>query len=155
MAKQMVEYSKKFELPLITSLEKCLPQSGRVLDIRGRHSFYLDIANQFKVFWCLFEDEKIIGTVAVKELDEENCELKSLYLLEEYHGLGYGKAMLEKAVSFAKEVGYHRMYLDSLSTSTKALGLYSRVGFVDTERYNQNVRSDVFMVLELHTKCEE
>ena len=155
MEKQIVEYDKKYESKLIRFLEQCLPQSGRVLDIRGRHSFYLDIANRFKVFWCLFEDEKIIGTVAVKELDEENCELKSLYLLEEYHGLGYGKAMLEKAVSFAKEVGYHRMYLDSLSTSTKALGLYSRVGFVDTERYNQNVRSDVFMVLELHTKCEE
>lgn len=155
MEKQIVEYNRKYEPQLITFLEKCLPQSGRALDISGRHSFYLDIANQFKVFWCLFEDEEIIGTVAVKELDEENCELKSLYLLEDYQGLGYGKGMLMQAIEFAQRAGYHRMYLDSLSTSTKALRLYSRVGFTDTERYNQNERSDVFMVLELQAKDEE
>ena len=41
------------------------------------------------------------------------------------------------------------MYLDSLSTSTKAIALYQKAGFVNTEKYNQNERSDVFMVLNL------
>ncbi len=98
----------------------------------------------------MFDNDKVIGAVAVKELDAASCELKSLYLLERYHGKGYGKRLLGKAVAYAKELGYRKMYLDSLSTSTKAVALYRRAGFVDTERYNQNERSDVFMVLELN-----
>lgn len=143
------EYKKEFEPLLIEFLEQCLPESGRALDLQTRHGFYLDITNNFKAFWCLFDNDKIIGAVGVKELDNARCELKSLYLLEKYHGMGYGKCLLGKAIDYAKNAGYGRMYLDSLSTSTKAIGLYRRFGFADTERYNENERSDVFMVLDL------
>lgn len=63
--------------------------------------------------------------------------------------MGYGKRLLKAAIAYAKDYGYEKMYLDSLSTSKKAIALYRRAGFVDTERYNQNERSDVFMVLDL------
>lgn len=145
-----VKYQKEYELFLIDFLEKCLPESGRVLDISGRHSFYKNIEKYFKAFWCMFDQEKVIGTVAVKELDDKSCELKSLYLFEQYHGRGYGKCLLEKAITYAKESGYEKMYLDSLSTSKKAISLYRKVGFVETERYNQNEHSDVFMILDLN-----
>lgn len=143
------KYHKMYEPLLIDFLEQCLPESGRALDINGRHSFYKNIENSFNAFWCMFDQDKIIGAVAVKELDSKCCELKSLYLLEKYHGLGYGKCLLQKAISHAKEYGYELMYLDSLSTSKKAIALYRKAGFIDTERYNQNERSDVFMVLDL------
>lgn len=145
----VIEYNKIYEPLLIDFLEQCLPESGRALDINGRHSFYKDIENCFKAFWCMFDQRKVIGAVAVKELDDTCCELKSLYLLERYHGMGYGKCLLQKAIAYAKESGYGKMYLDSLSTSKKAIALYRKSGFVDTERYNQNERSDVFMVLDL------
>ena len=54
-----------------------------------------------------------------------------------------------QAIYFAKQVGYEEMYLDSLSTSKKALDLYGKVGFVQTERYNQSQTADVFMALKL------
>ena len=144
-----IEYQKEFEPILIDFLEKCLPESGRALDLQTRHNFYLDIEHSFKEFWCMFDDDKIIGAVGIKELDNASCELKSLYLLERYHGMGYGKCLLGIAIDYAKEVGYRKMYLDSLSTSTKAIGLYRIFGFTDTDRYNENERSDVFMVLDL------
>lgn len=144
-----IEYKKAFEPLLIEFLEQCLPESGRALNLQTRHNFYLDIANCFKAFWCMFDGGKIIGAVGVKELNNATCELKSLYLLERYHSKGYGKCLLNTAIAYAKETEYEKMYLDSLSTSTKAIGLYRRFGFVDTERYNENERSDVFMVLDL------
>jgi len=146
---ESVIYQKKYEPLLLEFLEKCLPESGRSLDINGRHSCYKDIGNFYKVFYCMFDDDRIIGVAAVKELTETSCELKSLYLLEQYHGKGLGKCLLNKAISYAKENGYKKMYLDSLSTSKKAIALYRKTGFTDTERYNQNERSDVFMVLDL------
>ena len=135
---------------LLDFLKRCLPESGRALDIGGRHSFYNDIDGSFDGFWCMFADDgDVIGCVGVRRLGDADCELKSLYLLEEYHGMGYGRCLLEKAVGFAREAGYARMYLDTLSTSHKAIRLYRRAGFNDVERYNRSERSDVFMMLEL------
>lgn len=145
----IVKYDDKYFAKLVEFLEKCLPESGRALDIDGRHSFYKDIENYFKGFWCMFHNEEIIGAVAVHQLSEKNCELKSLYLLEKYHGRGYGRKLLDTAIDFANNYGYEKMYLDSLSTSTRAVALYRKNGFIDTEKYNDSVRSDVFMVLDL------
>ena len=146
---EIIEYTKAYEPQLIEFLEKCLPQSGRALDINGRHFCYKNTSDFFKIFWCMLDSGQIIGVVAVKELSETSCELKSLYLLENYHGRGLGKCLLNKAIAFANESGYEKMYLDSLSTSTNAIALYRKTGFSDTERYNNNERSDVFMVLDL------
>ncbi|MBQ3379048.1 MAG: GNAT family N-acetyltransferase [Clostridia bacterium] len=151
---EAIEYKKEFEPLLLAFLKNCLPESGRKLDISGRHKYYLDIENYFRRFWCMFDGENIVGTVAVSELDKKSCELKSLYLLEWYHGLGYGRRLLEKAISFAKESGYEKMYLESLSKSKKALALYRKKGFVDTEKYNESEYTDVFMVLDLKKNCD-
>ncbi len=58
--------------------------------------------------------------------------------------------MLIYAINQAKKHGYKEMFLDSLSTSTKAIALYRKVGFNDTEKYNLSFYSDVFMVLGLY-----
>ena len=142
-------YDESCEEKLIGFLKECLPQSGRALDINGRHSFYNDIENSFEAFRVMYDGDDIIGTVGVRRLNANDCELKSLYLLEKYHGRGYGKALLSDAVSYAKAAGFEKMYLDTFSTSTKAVGLYRSCGFRECERYNDNERSDVFMCLDL------
>ena len=145
----ITEYDKTLESRLFAFLEKCLPESGRSLDLNGRHSFYKDIPCHFDVFLCMTDGETIIGTVAVRPMNDKDCELKSLYLLEKYHGMGLGRKLLETAVRYASDSGYERMYLDSLSNSKRALKLYRMAGFRDTEKYNDSIFSDVFMVLEL------
>ena len=143
----MTEYELSREPQLFAFLEKCLPESGRALDLDGRHSYYKDIPGHFDVFLCMVDGETIIGTVAVRRMNDKDCELKSLYLLEKYHGMGLGRKLLETAVRYAADSGYERMYLDSLSTSKRALKLYRMAGFRD--KYNGSIFSDVFMVLEL------
>ena len=41
------------------------------------------------------------------------------------------------------------MYLDTLSSSKKAIRLYEKTGFVKTERYNDNYMAEIFMILKL------
>ncbi|NLT09925.1 MAG: GNAT family N-acetyltransferase [Ruminococcus sp.] len=130
-------------------LSQCFPESGRLFELNGKHSFYNDIPGYFEFFLCLFCNEDLIGTVAVKRLNDTDSELKSLYLFKAYQGKGLGYKLLTEAISFAASNGYSRMYLDSMSTSTKAIRLYRRAGFRDTERYNDNQKADVFMVLDL------
>lgn len=146
---EITVYKREYYQKLICFLEKCLPESGRELEINGRHKAYSDIEKYNSKFWCLFDNEHIIGAVAVKELDGDSCELKSLYLLKEYQGRKLGYELLQTAVSYAVLAGYQKMYLDTFSTSTRAVSLYEKAGFVYTHRYNENYKADVFMVMEL------
>ena len=57
--------------------------------------------------------------------------------------------MLQKAVSKAREAGYSAMYLDTMSSSRKAIALYEKAGFVMTDRYNKSPFTDVFMVMPI------
>lgn len=147
-----VPYRKEYEPRLLRFLAACLPESGRVLEISGRHRFYLHIAEEFTAFWCMFDGENVIGTVAVRALDAQRCELKSLYLLAAYHGRGYGRLLLETALAYAGQAGFRQMYLDSLSTSTKACALYRKAGFTDTEPYHTGGIADVFMMRALDSE---
>ncbi len=130
-------------------MEVCLPQSGRRFELDGRHKMYDKVEEYFEVFWCLFDKEQIIGTVALKRLNDDCCELKALYLLEQYHKNGLGYRLLKTAIEKARQNGYKKMYLDTLSTSRNAIALYEKAGFVRTQRYNANDTADVFMELKL------
>lgn len=146
---QIRKYEKGYYDRVIDFLDKCLPESGRRLDLNGRHKIYCSIEESFEEFWCLFDGENIVGTAALKKLGGKSCELKTLYLLEAYHGRGLGRLLLETVLKAAREKGFERICLDSLSSSEKAIALYKKAGFAETERYNENPAADVFMALEL------
>ena len=147
------KYKRQYHDKLLQFLEACLPQSGRCYELNGRHKMYNDVSEYFEHFWCLFDGEDMIGTVALKKLDSGKCELKSLYLLEQYHKKGLGRLLLNTAIQEAKRNGYGEMYLDSLSSGRRAVRLYEKAGFERTERYNDNEKADIFMVLKLDKKC--
>ena len=90
-----------------------------------------------------------IGTAGLKKLDSGRCELKALYLLEKYYGKGLGRRLLDTVLQKARRDGYREMYLDTLSTSKRAVRLYEKAGFKRTEKYNDNDAADIFMVLRL------
>jgi N-acetylglutamate synthase-like GNAT family acetyltransferase len=93
---------------------------------------------------------QIIGTSALKKMDEKKCELKCVYLYKKYHSLGLGTLMCKKIINMAKDKGYTEMYLDTISeTSGRAIEMYKRLGFVMIEKYHESARSDIFMRLFL------
>ncbi len=142
-------YKAEIKTQLFDFFEKCLPESGRCFNLQMQHKSFQDIENNFEKLWCLFDDDKLIGTVALRKINDSDCELKSLYLFDAYQGKRLGYKLISTAIDYAKNSSYKRMFLDTLSTSTRALMLYEKIGFKYTERYNNAVRSDVFMVLSL------
>lgn len=144
---QTRKYEGKDQRLLLHFLEECLPQSGRRFQPEGRHKMYYSVNQYFEHFWCLFDRKYMIGTVALKKLDDKRYELKSLYLLEKYHKKGLGKQLLKLAIQKAWEEGCKEIYLDTLSSSKNAIHLYEKTGFVRTQRYNSNDTADVFMKL--------
>jgi putative acetyltransferase len=91
------------------------------------------------IFLVMTEDEELIGTGAIRRLDEETCELKRLWLLLPYHGRGLGYRLLQELLSFARQKGYARIRLETdRDAQSRAYNLYKRLGFYEIPRYSDN-----------------
>ena len=69
------------------------------------------------------------GIFPTEALPEKTCELVKLYLDKAARGTGLGKALLLKAMDWAKENGYEQVYLESMPELSKAVSIYEKVGF--------------------------
>lgn len=136
--------TEQMEKEVLQFLQSVLPESGRNMDADAIEQ-YVKSLEDFEKVWCLYDGTKLIGTVGVRRLDEWNCELKALYLYSKYHGQGLGYRLLSTALGEAKQAGFEAVYLDTLSTSERAIRLYKAAGFTEIAPYKETIRSDVFM----------
>ena len=145
----LVPYNESYKQKVFDFTDRCFEELGKKFEPDGRHDFYNNIGDNFVVFYCLIDQDKLIGTVALKKLGENTVELKAMYLDRSYRGKGLGRHLMDKIVDEAKRLGYKSIVLDSMSQYKDALRLYERTGFKNTERYNDNLYADVFMKLDL------
>lgn len=146
---ELVQYKDEYKQRLFDFTDRCFEELSKNFEPEGRHYFYKDIGKSFEVFYCLTDEEKVIGTVGLKKIDDYTVELKALYLDKAYRGQHLGNRLIKVAISEAKTCGFKSIVLDSMSKYKEALCLYEKCGFKTTERFNDNVYADVFMRLEL------
>ena len=146
---ELVQYKEEYKQRVFDFTDRCFEELGKKFEPEGRHYFYNDIEKSFEVFYCLLDEEKVIGTVALKKIDEYTVELKALYLDKAYRGQHLGSRLVKAVVDEAGKLGYKSIVLDSMSKYKDALRLYEKYGFKNTERFNDNIYADVFMKLDL------
>lgn len=73
-----------------------------------------------------------VGAVAIKRLSESGFEFCKLVVTEASRGHGAGRALVETCLDFAAANGGPALYLQSFNALDVALGLYRRMGFVDS-----------------------
>lgn len=66
------------------------------------------------------------------------CEMKRLFVRPAFRGCGAGWALAETAVAGARDAGYRRILLDTLSVLEQSHGIYRRLGFRETGPYYRN-----------------
>jgi GNAT superfamily N-acetyltransferase len=88
------------------------------------------------------------GCVALRQIGEDLCEMKRLFVRPAFRGRGIGRAMANAIVEQARRIGYKRMRLDTVLEP--ALSLYRSLGFREIPPYQPvPIEGVVFMELEL------
>lgn len=105
-------------------------------------------------------DGRVAGGAGIAPLENgesDVCELRKMYFLPEARGIGAGTAMMQRCLDAAREAGFGRCYLETLTGMDGAQALYLRSGFArlcapmgGTGHFS----CDRFFLLDLHTPAK-
>jgi GNAT superfamily N-acetyltransferase len=89
-------------------------------------------------FFIIYSDENPIGCAGLKKFDEKSCELKRMYIKEQFRGRGFAKTVIEFLLNEAKLLGYKEVLLDTNAVMPVAIKAYLKAGFTEIQPYCEN-----------------
>lgn len=122
------------------------PESIHALDLDG-------LRTRNVTFWSIWDSDQLVGCGALKELDPNHGEVKSMHTRAAARGRGVAAAMVRHIITEARSRGYRRLSLETGSNDAfaPARALYASLGFALTDPF-ADYRPDpnsVFMTLDL------
>ncbi len=101
--------------------------------------------------YLAMSDDEVAGCIALRKLDDGVCEMKRLFVREEFCGLGIGILLIEAVIAAAREIGHRVLRLDTFPPKMgKAVSLYESHGFRPIPPYYDNPNAEtIFMELIL------
>ena len=122
------------------------PESVHALPIEGLRS--PDIT-----FWSVWENGELLGCGALKELDPQHGEIKSMRTASAHLRKGVARAAVHHIIAEARRRGYRRVSLEtgSMAAFEPARQLYAGFGFTYCEPFGDYMKdsNSVFMTMEL------
>ncbi len=95
-------------------------------------------------------DHQLAGCIALRDLGDGICEMKRLFVRDEFRGRKIGIDLIVRVITDAREIGYDRMRLDTYPPKMgKAVSLYESHGFGPIPPYYDNPHHDVLFMEKL------
>ena len=97
-------------------------------------------------------DGQVLGCCALLAIAPGELELAKMTVAESARGLGIGRRLLGFAIAVARQMGAHRLCLESNTKAAAAIHLYEQLGFRHAsapEHPSKYTRANVFMELSL------
>ena len=113
--------------------------SAHVLDITGLKVPSIK-------FWSLWDEENLIGCGALKFLDKEHGEFKSIRIHNNFRGQGYGNDVINHLINEAKKLKIKRLSIETGAGDffIPARKLFKNTGFIECEpfaHYKEDINS--------------
>lgn len=103
------------------------------------HAFYdqYNKSDSIKYAVILLDNNKPIGSGAIKEFEPGITEIKRMFVLKEKRGNGYASRILKELETWAGELGYKKCILETGINQPEAIALYKKSGYHIIPNYGQ------------------
>ena len=81
------------------------------------------------VGFVLYVNNTPVGSIGLKHISEESCEIVRVFVLESHRGNGYAKLLFDKVEDLAKSKGYKKAKMVAWEQATSALTLYKKLNY--------------------------
>ena len=140
----------KFLINHFIELRSVSPEgSAHVLDIAG-------LKDPSIKFWSLWEESDLMGSGALKFLDKEHGEFKSIRVSDNFRGKGNGSKVINHLINEAKKLNIKRLSLETGAGDffLTARKLFNKCGFEPCEpflHYKKDINS-IYMTMLISNK---
>ncbi|WP_052352862.1 GNAT family N-acetyltransferase [Neobacillus dielmonensis] len=104
--------------------------------------------------WVAEHNNEIVGFIAILG-HGERAQLRWFLLHPDYRGIRLGKHLLNEAIAYCRQKGFKTVYLDTTDDLDRAIGMYTRAGFVKVAEKENHTWSDHLMELEFELNLED
>ena len=123
--------------------------SAHVLDIAG-------LKDPSIKFWSLWEENNLVGSGALKFLDKEHGEFKSIRVADKFRGKGNGSKVIKHLTNEAKKLNIKRLSLETGAGDffLTARKLFTKCNFEPCEpfsHYKKDINS-IYMTMLINNK---
>jgi putative acetyltransferase len=113
-------------------LDEHLEEMRSITPLESKHALDLDALRKPEVtFWTVIDGDALVGCGALKRLDAEHAEVKSMRTRPVRKRSGVASLLLEHIITEAKRMGFTRLSLETGSDEffLPARKLYEKFGF--------------------------
>ena len=90
------------------------------------------------LFLLAWNKSELAGGVGLRILEIKVCEMKRLFVYDQFTGKGVGRDLCVALIQEAINLGYQKMRLDTLGRMKAAIRLYENLGFKEIKPYRFN-----------------
>lgn len=96
----------------------------------------------------IYIDEIPAACGAFKEFDQQTVEIKRMYTNPEFRKRGLATAIVKELETWAEELGYEKVVLESSLEQNEALSVYEKSGYQRIPNYGQYIGVDASVCYE-------
>lgn len=117
--------------------EHAAPQKNTVYSDPTTDDLYSLSQQAGSVLWVVELSNEVRGCCGIFHpagLEGDVAELAKFYLSEKIRGKGVGKQLMLQCFQSAKEMGYKKLYIESMPQFSKAVSMYEKHGFIKIDK---------------------
>lgn len=108
------------------------PRQGTVYSDPSTDNLFELFQNKKSVCWVAKLEGEVVGCCGVyptKGLDHDTCELVKFYLAPHARSFGIGKHLMYQSEASAIDLGFTKIYIESLPEFENAIHIYLKAGY--------------------------
>ncbi len=100
--------------------------------------------------YLAYVDDAVLATAAWTHVNDEQAEIKRVYVQPQARGRGIGQALSRHVADILRGRGFRQMVLSTWGDNAGAIALYRKLGFVAIEPFKPSTYANMaFMGLNL------